>query len=109
MARSGYTSLSIEEKQYAKIRRNFEVTVKTNKTFTMWAMDALITAINREKIVNEDYPGIRFIGNKTGGVILEDKSQIIEISVGKNLLTCSQDKGICKHILFAVLHPSFEM
>ena len=109
MGRSGYTSLSIEEKKYAKLRRAFDSTVDTEKTFTVWAMDTLETALNREKAVNSDYPGIRFVGIKTGGCILEEKGKIIEINIGKNALTCSQDKGICKHVLFAVMHPSFEI
>jgi hypothetical protein len=112
VGRSGYTSLSIEEKKYAKLRRKFD-TIDTDKSFTVWAMDVMETALNREIHLNKSYPGIKFIGNKTGGVILEEKGQIIEISVGnsagKNLLTCSQDKELCKHVLFAVLHPSFEM
>ena len=62
MGRSGYTSLSIEEKKYAKLRRAFDSTVDTEKTFTVWAMDAL----DREKAVNNNYPGIRFVGIKTG-------------------------------------------
>lgn len=109
MGRSGYTSLSIEEKAYAKLRRKFDDTVDTDNTFTVWAMETLQTALNRELYVNKNYPGLRYIGNKTGGCILEEKGHIIEVSVGKNLLTCSQDKGICKHILFAVLHPDFEI
>ena len=109
MGRSGYTSLSIEEKKYAKLRRAFDNIVDTDKTFTVWAMETLEIALNREKILNNNYPGIRFVGIKTGGCILEEKGKIIEINVGKNALTCSQDKGICKHVLFAVMYPSFEI
>ena len=109
MRRSDYTSLSVEEKKYAKLSHAFDSTVDTEKTFTVWAMDTLETALNREKAVNSDYPGIRFVGIKTGGCILEEKGKIIEINMGKNALACSQDKGICKHVLFAVMHPSFEV
>lgn len=113
MGRSGYTSLSIEEKTYAKLRRSFDLIVDTDKTFTVWAMDIMKSALNREEKINKLYPGVRWIGNKTGGCILEEKGNIIEItvkgSVGKNVLACSQDKGVCKHILFAVCHPLFEL
>lgn len=111
MGRSGYTGLSIEEKAYARLRRSFDTTIDTEKTFTVWAMDVMESAVIREKAITKLYPGLRYVGNKTGGCILEDSKskQIIEISVGKNLLTCSQHKGICSHILFAVLHPSFQV
>ena len=108
MGRSGYTSLSIEEKAYARLRRNFDTTIDTEKSFTVWALDVLESAVYREEKLNQRYPSLRYVGNKTGGCIIEDHGKIIEVSVGKNLLSCSQDKGICKHVLFAVLHPSFE-
>ena len=110
MGRSGYTSLSIEEKAYARLRRNFDVTILTEKTFTQWALDVMESAVYREEKINKLYPSLRYVGNKTGGCIIEDSKskKIIEVSVGKNLLSCSQHKGICNHILFAVLHPSFE-
>ena len=109
MGRSGYTSLSIEEKRYAKLRRTYDTTHTKDESFTVWAANALDSYLTREDQVNWLYPGIKYIGNKTGGVILEEKGNIIEISVGKSSLTCSQDKGVCKHVLFAVLHPEFEL
>ena len=53
MGRSGHTSLCIEEEKYAKLRRAFDSIVDTDKTFTIWAMDALETALNQVKIVNK--------------------------------------------------------
>lgn len=111
VGRSGYTSLSLEEKRYAKLRRSFDTIVNTDKTFTVWAMETLDAALARESKLNKSFGGIKWIGNKTGGCILEEKGNIIEITisdVGKNLLTCSQDKTFCRHQLFAVLHPLFE-
>lgn len=108
MGRSGYTSLSIEEKAYAKLRRNFNLKVNTDKTFTMWALDSMESAIEREDKLGKSFPGLKYIGNKTGGIIIEEHGKLIEINVGKTILTCSQDKGLCKHILFSVLHPRFE-
>jgi hypothetical protein len=108
VGRSGYTSLSIEEKAYARLRRSFDTTIDTEKSFTVWALNVMESAIEKERKLNKFYPTLRYVGNKTGGCIIEDHGKIIEISVGKNLLACSQDKGICKHVLFAVLHPFFE-
>lgn len=75
MGRSGYTSLSIEEKKYAKLRRAFDSIVDTEKTFTVWAMEILETALNREKAVNNNYTGIKFVRIKSGGCILEEKGK----------------------------------
>ena len=106
---SGYTSLSLKEKRYAKLRRNFDTKIDTDKTFTVWATEVMEAAVNREDYLNKTFPGIRFVGNKTGGCILEEKGKIIEVSVDKNSLSCSQDKDADKYILFALLHPSFEI
>ena len=109
VGRSGYTSLSLEEKRYAKLRRSFDTIVNTDKTFTVWVMETLDAALNRQLKLNKSFPGIKWIGNKTGGCILEEKGTIIEITYdGKNSLTCSQDNSFCRHCLFAVLHPLFE-
>ena len=75
MGRSGYTSLSIKEKKYVKLRRAFDSIVDSDKTFTVWVMKILETALNREKSVNSNYPGIRFVGTKTGRCILEEKAR----------------------------------
>ena len=107
MGKSGYTSLSLEEKRYAKLRRNFDTTISTDQTFTTWATDVLEAAINREARIEQLFPGLKFIGHSSKGVIIQDHSDIVQITTGK-VFTCDKDKGICKHILFTALHPSFE-
>lgn len=111
MGRSGYTSLSIEEKRYARIRRSFETTVTTEKTFTVWAMETLENAISKEAKLKKSFGNLHYVGNTSNGCIIEDKGDLVEInvsgSVGKYSLACSQDKNICNHVLFAVLHPNF--
>jgi len=90
------------------MRRKFD-SLNVDKSFTVWAMDTMEAALEKTISLTKQYPGIKYVGNKTGGVILEEKGKIIEVNVGKNLLTCNQDKGICRHVLFAVLHPDFEL
>ena len=107
MGKSGYTSLSIEEKRYAKLRRNFDTIVNTDKTFTLWATDILDAAVNREDKINDMFPGLKYVGRTSKGVVIQDHQDIIEITIGKNF-TCSVDKNICKHILFTVMHPAFD-
>lgn len=108
VGKSGYTSLSLEEKRYAKLRRNFEINVNTDNTFTVWATAVMEAAVNREGYLHKTFPGIRFVGNKTGGCILEEKGKIIEVTVTKNQISCDQ-KDADKYILFALLHPNFEI
>ena len=93
MGRSSYTPLSIEEKKYAKLRHAFDNIVDSDKTFTVWAMDTLETALNREKAVNSDYPEIRFIGIKTGGCILEEKGMPETTSEVENIETMIDEKS----------------
>ena len=109
MGKSGYTSLSLEEKRYAKLRRNFDTTIDTDKTFTIWATDVLEAAINREGKITTLFPGLKFIGHSSKGVIIQDHSEIVQITTGSgSKFTCDKDKGLCKHILFTALHPLFE-
>jgi len=108
VGRSGYTSLSIEEKAYARLRRNFDTKIDTDKTFTAWALDILETAISRENRLDDMFPTMKFVGKKSNGIIIQDRSEIIEIDVSKTQITCKTDKNLCRHVLFAALHPSFE-
>ena len=107
MGVSGYTSLSIEEKRYARLRRSFDTIIDTEKTFTVWAIDVLDAAVNREGKINQLFPGLKYVGKTSKGIVIQDQQGIIEITTGKNF-TCSVDKGLCKHILFTVMHPEFQ-
>lgn len=106
VGKSGYTSLSIEEKRYARLRRSFDTIVDTDKSFTVWAIDVLDSAVDREGKINQMFPGLKYIGKTSKGIVIQDHADIIEITVGKNF-TCSVDKGLCNHILFTVMHPEF--
>ncbi len=104
MGRSGYTSLSISQKEYSKLRRAFDSTIDTDQTFTVWAMSVLESAIIRERKLKSLFPGLKFVGKTSNGVIIQDKKEIIEV---KNNLTCKVDNGLCDHILFCCIHPEF--
>ena len=108
MGKSGYTSLSIEEKRYARLRRDFETHVNTDSTFTVWAMDTLESAIKRNTKINEMFPNFQFIGSsKEGTVVIKDKKDLVEVTVNKNKISCNVDKVYCDHCMFVFMHPSF--
>lgn len=108
MPREGYTNLSIESKRYDKNRRSFDMHVKQDLTYSAWAMDTLDAAIEREILLTKLFPKLHFIGKKQdGGIVVEDNKMLIEIQIKAGSFVCSNDKGLCNHILFATMHPLF--
>ena len=108
MGVSGYTSLSLDQNRYARLRKNWDNHVFTDDSFTVWATNVLERSIERERELNNRYKGLLFVGTTNdGGCIIEDKGKIIRITYTKNTLTCDHDKGMCRHILFAAMHPKF--
>ena len=108
MGLSGYTSLSLDQKRYTRLRKNWDSHINTDQTFTVWATNILERAIERERELNQKYADLHWVGStQDGGCIIQEKGEVIRITYGKNTLTCDHDKGMCKHILFAVLHPEF--
>lgn len=108
MGLSGYTSLSLEEKRYAKLRKNWESKVVTENSFTVWATEVLEHAIEREDNLANKFKHLTFVGSTNdGGCVIQDRSEIIQIKQVGGTYSCSKDKGICNHILFAALNPRF--
>ena len=107
MGTSGYTSLSIEQNRYNKLRKDWDANIDSEYTFTVWAMDTMENAIKREMKLKKKFPGFKFVGTKTNGAVVEDNGEIIIVDSEKDSLKCSKDKGLCKHIMFATMHPSF--
>lgn len=108
MGKSGYTSLSLDEKRYAKLRKNWDNHVTFDGTFTVWATNVLERSIERERELNSRYRNLKFVGvTSDGGCIIEDNSKIIRITFSNGTLHCDADKGMCKHVLFAAMHPEF--
>jgi len=118
MGKSGYTSLSIDEKKYATLRKNWDQLVgngdhsthfkdNVNDTFTTWAMRVLESAVKRELLVNSMFPNFKFIGQTENGCIIQDKKEIVQINKTKNTITCSVHTEICDHCIFAALNSKF--
>lgn len=108
MGLSGYTSLSLDQTKYSKIRKNWDNHIRTEDTFTVWATNILERAIERQKELHLRYSDLHFVGNtQDGGCIIQEKGEIIRITYSKNTLTCDHDNGMCRHVLFASMHPEF--
>ena len=72
MGKSGYTSLSLNEKDYARLRRSWDDIIQTDLTFTSWATDVLVTGIARVEKLNKLFPGMEYVGPVSNGVVIKD-------------------------------------
>ena len=111
MGKSGYTSLSIEEKRYAKLRRSWEQQVETNETFTVWMMNIMENSLNRLKYVQETFPDYSIIKIADNELILEDSkmSNIVKVTIKDENIICNVKKNAEKYIRYALLHPQLQL
>ena len=109
MGKSGYTSLSLEEKRYAQLREKWNKIISndTDDTFTMWATKILESAIDRTELLKSMYPKYIWIGKTESSIIIKDDEQIVEIKKMEKTLTCSIHKELCDHCIYAALHAKF--
>lgn len=109
MGKSGYTSLSIEEKQYARLRKNWDQFIEPNTedTFTVWAMRILEAAITRSETIDLMFPNFKFIGTTETGCIIQDKKQIVQVDRTKHTIVCSVHTELCDHCIYAALNSKF--
>lgn len=108
MPREGYTNLSIDSKRYDRLRRLFDSKVKTDDTFSSWAMTMMEDSVQRHILLDQMFPMMHFVGKKKeGGIIIQDRNELVEVTVTKRGITCNTHKGICEHCLFASMHPMF--
>jgi|TARA_B110000438_G_scaffold290368_1_gene325992 hypothetical protein len=115
MGKSGYTSLSLDENRYAKLRKNWDKIVSgtedwgtSNKySFTAWATIVLEQAIERTSLIGSMFPNLTWVGKTDTGCVIKDKNIIVEVKWNKNKLVCSVDKDLCNHCIFAALNAKF--
>ena len=111
MGRSGYTSLSIEEKIYDKIRRRWDSYVfnKTDLTFTQWHTMIVLNNIDKIKFLKNNFPHLKFVKVIENGLVIEDtkKKKFVQVILnGKKLH--SNIIGD-EYLLFAALHPELKL
>jgi hypothetical protein len=104
-----YTGLSIENKRYDRIRREFDAHIAkdTPMTFTNWCVTSIEAAVERHKFVSSAYPELKMISAEKGTVIIFDgqTKKAVTISITKKGISCSEDDSREKYILFTLTHP----
>ena len=111
MGKSGYTSLSIDEKRYAKMRRAFDTTVDTESTYTVWHCDVVESAIDRIKFLKNAFPDLSLVTVISNGIVIDDSKidDVIKVYTQGKKIMCSDSKNPQKYIQFALLHPEFRV
>ena len=112
MGKSGYTSVTIHEKKYKKIRSSFDKHIKKDieKTFTGWVTDLMENSLDRTMKLKTMFPHLSVIKILTHGLVIEDSKNNIVVKVvmnGKNITCSDSSKQSENYILYATLHPHF--
>jgi hypothetical protein len=109
LGKSGYTSLSLDEKRYAKLRKRYDQVVapNTDDTFTKNVTDWIEKGIERIALIDKKFPNFTWVGNTESGCVIKDKNTIVEVKWSKNELVCSIHGVGCKHCIYAALNPRF--
>jgi len=113
MGLSGYTSLSINEKRYDKIRREFDRTIVNDLdsgSFTQWATEILETAVTRVGKLKSIFPNLSVVKISGNGLVIEDfkNNTVVKVTMSGKDITCSDTgKNFESYILYASLHPMF--
>ena len=104
-----YTGLSIENKRYDRIRREFDAHISkdVNLTFTNWCVTSIESAVERHKFVTTAYPELKLISAEKGTCIIFDgmTKKAVTISISKKGISCSEENNKEKYILFTLTHP----
>ena len=114
MGLSGYTSLSINQNRYKKIRNRFDKIVAggTDVTFTMWATNIIESGVDRIDYLKKKFPDLSVIKVINNGLIIEDlKNDIVtKVVMADDIISCShKGKEADSYILFVTLHPEFHI
>ena len=112
MGISGYTSLSIAQDKYKKIRKDFDKIIRpdTDDTFTAWATSILESNITRMGYLKEIFPNLSVIKVIENGLVIDDlkNDTIVKVTMVNNKIKCSHTgKDADTYILYATMHPEF--
>ena len=107
MGRSGYTSLSLQQDDYSRIRDKFDRSVDSDYTFTVWATSIIENSIDRIRLLKKIYPDYTLLKVAKDGAYIEDKKSgdVAKVSYQNKKFVCSQTKDKESLIIFAALHP----
>jgi len=113
MGITGYTSLSLREKDYKRIRKEFDKTVVDDldhNSFTQWATNILENAVNRTGKLKLKFPHLSVIKVFTNGLVIEDSKNnaVVKVTMsGKDIICSDSGKNFESYLLYASLHPMF--
>ena len=107
MGKSGYTSLSIQDERYARMRRTFNTVVKTESTYTKWHCDVVESALGRLKFLKSTFPNLSMIKIIPHGIVIDDSEtgDVVKVTVNGKNIVCSEEKNSEKYIQYALMHP----
>lgn len=105
-----YTNLSIEAKRADKLKRTFDVSKITDRTYASWCIGTLESAMERVLYINKAFPYLKVLENSSNRFILEDTkaNKIVKVEWKDNQAVCNE-KDSAKYVLFALLHPDFRL
>ena len=114
MGISGYTSLSIHQERFKKIRKGYEKVIKpeTNDTLTSWATRILELNLSRMDYLKKTFPNLSIIKATKNELIVEDseKDIVTKIIMSEGKITCSHKGNESdSYILYVTLHPQFHL
>lgn len=81
---------------------------QTNKTFTGYINDILISVLEKDEFLETKIPGFDLIGHNSKQLFIKDikKGKIAEIVVKTSKLYCALCKSNdCEHVQYALLRP----
>ena len=108
MPRKGFTNLSVDATQQAKIRRDFEKK-DIGVSFPVWAIGVLRSAIDRLDYLEKNFPHIKLVSVLPDSLVLEDTSKKIMIKIYREdnkLVSSVPDSS--DYILYAGIHPEMK-
>ena len=110
MGRSGYTSLSLQQDEYARIRKKFDRYYDGDEKFTPYVTGLIEASLDRLKFLEDDFPTLSVVKVLDNGLLIEDarrKNDVIKVTIQGKKIVCSDDKDPQRYITYATLHPEF--
>ena len=109
MPSSSYANLSIEAKRADKLKRSFDVSKITNRSYASWCISTLESGMERILYLNKTFPNYKVLENYANRFIIEDikSNKIVKVEWKDNKAVCN-DKDE-NYVIFALLHPDFRL
>lgn len=110
MPKTDYANLVIHKDVYLRLKKEYQQVIDPDaKGWMAWIETSMESAMEREYVISEKFKGLHFVGKKSDGksMLIEDKTEggLVEVTPTKDGFKCSVHKGMCRHIMFACVHP----